>query len=94
MEQRLRNRALEALVILSDGDEGVRSVGVGEYVNQFFDMIDDDSPWHWREWSCFTSQEVEAVDLVQQLLKAACKATPQKLTDDEFIGSGWPASRK
>jgi hypothetical protein len=44
----------------------------------------------WREWSCFTPAEVEALDQVHLLLKAACAATPQMSTDDEFIASGWP----
>jgi hypothetical protein len=82
---------MEALVALSEGAAGVRSVGVGEYVNGFFDVIDDDVPWHWREWSCFTPVEVDALDQVHLLLKAACLATPQMCTDDEFIESGWPA---
>ena len=86
----MRNRVMEALVALSEGDSGVRSVGVGEYVNQFFDMIDDDIPWHWRDWSCFTPEEVERLDAIQGLLKAACAATPRIDTDDDFIASGWP----
>jgi hypothetical protein len=45
VEQRLRNRAMEALVAFSEGDAGVRSVGVSEYVEQFFDTVNDDSPW-------------------------------------------------
>jgi hypothetical protein len=90
VEQRLRNRAMEALVALSEGDAGVRSVGVGEYVEQFFDTVNDDSPWHWRDWSCFTPEEVERLDAVHELLKAACAATPHITTDDDFIASGWP----
>jgi len=90
VEQRMRNRAMEALVALSEGDTGVRSDGVVEYVEQFYDVINDDSPWHWREWSCFTAEEVEALDQVLQLLNGACAATPQMCTDDDFIASGWP----
>ncbi|MGC5032288.1 hypothetical protein [Micromonospora sp. DT229] len=91
VEQRLRNRVMEALVALSEGDSGVPSVGVGDYVNQFFDFIDDDIPWHWRDWSCFTPEEVERLDAVHRLLNAACAATPRIDTDDDFIASGWPA---
>lgn len=90
VEQRMCNRAMEALVALSEGDSGLRSVGVGEYVNQFFDAIDDDIPWSWRDWSCFTPDEVERLDAVHGLLKAACAATPRIDTDDDFIASGWP----
>src|SRR5690348_17843672 len=90
VEQRLRNRAIEALDMLARGDAGVRCVGNAEYVNQFFDTIDDDSPWRWREWSTFTAAEVIALDTVQQLLLDACAATPQLQSDDDFIASGWP----
>ncbi|MCW2761738.1 MAG: hypothetical protein JWR85_1939 [Marmoricola sp.] len=87
----MRNRAMEALEALSEGDSGVRTLGVGEYVEQFFDVISDDIPWHLREWSCFTTEEVGALDEVLRLLNAACAATPQIDTEDEFIASGWPA---
>ncbi len=89
--QRLRNGAMDALIALSEGDSGVRSVGVGEYFEQFFDVIDDRTPWRWREWSCFTAEEVQRLDAVLGLLNAACDATPGLDTDDEFIASGWPA---
>lgn len=86
----MRNRAMEALVALSEGDSGVRSVGVGEYVNQFIDAIDDDISRRWRDWSSFTPDEVERLDEVQGLLRAACAAKPRIGTDDDFIASGWP----
>ena len=57
---------MEALVALSEGSPGVRSVGVGEYINEFFDVIDDDVPWHWRELSCLTPVEVEALNQVSK----------------------------
>jgi hypothetical protein len=81
---------MEALVALSEGDAGVRRVGVVEYVEEFFDAINDDIPWHWRDWSCFTPEEVERLDAVHGLLKAACAATPRFDTNDNFIASGWP----
>lgn len=87
----MRNRAMEALEALSEGDPGVWSIGVGEYVEQFFDIISDEIPWHWREWSSFTIEEVDALDEVLRLLNAASAATPNIDTDDEFIASGWPA---
>jgi hypothetical protein len=90
VEQRLRNRAMEALDALSKGDNGIREVGLAEYVEQFFDVIDDDAPWHWREWTCFTPHEVQALAEVQRLLRAACTATPDAQSEDQFISSGWP----
>ena len=91
VEQRMRNRAMEALEALSEGDEGVHRVGVGEYVEQFFDIINDEIPWRWRTWSCFTADEVERLDAVHTLLVAACDATPGITNDEAFIASGWPS---
>ncbi|MFE6857254.1 hypothetical protein [Nocardia sp. NPDC057668] len=90
VEQRLRNRAIEALVTLAEGDAGVRTWGYGEYINEFFDTIDDDGPWRWREWSTFTSAEVAALDRVRRAVLDACAATPRISSDEEFVASGWP----
>jgi len=91
IEQRLRNRAIEALEALAAGDDEVRSMGKSEYLNLFFDTIDDDIPWRWREWSTFTPDEIAALDIVQRALVDAIAATPQIRAVDEFIASGWPA---
>jgi hypothetical protein len=80
VEQRMRNRAMEALETLADGDDGVRSIGVVEYVEEFFDIIDDRSPWHWRDTSVLTADEVEALGQVHDLLVQACDATRQTAT--------------
>lgn len=91
IEQRLRNRAIEALGVLAEGDVGVRAVGNVDYINGFFDLIDDDVSSEWRNWSTLTSAEVSALDKVQRLLLEACVGTPQVCSDDEFIASRWPA---
>jgi hypothetical protein len=81
---------MEALETLNAGDDGIRAVGVAEYVEEFFDVIDDEAPWRWKTWTCLTPSEVAALDEVQQLLLATCAATPQLCSDEEFIESGWP----
>ncbi|MBF4163971.1 hypothetical protein [Nocardioides acrostichi] len=99
VRQRMRNRAIEALEAIADGDEGVRSMGVGEYVEEFFDIIDDRAPWRWRTWSVFTPDEVQALEVVHDLLVQACAETPQVPTpggifaddNENFIRTGWPA---
>lgn len=90
VDQRMRNRVIEALAPLSEGDAGVRAVGLGEYVEQFFDFIGDDAPWRWREMTTLTSDEVAALAAVHEVLDAACTATPQDISDEAFIESGWP----
>ena len=90
IEQRLRNRAIEALEHLAKGNDGVRAVGNADYVNEFFETIDDDAPWDWRDNSTFTPAEVKELDRVQRLLLDACAVTPRICSDDQFIESGWP----
>jgi hypothetical protein len=91
VEQRLRNRAMESLDTLSLGYEGVQAVGFAEYFEQFFDVINDDAPWLWRQWTCFTPEEVRALDAVQQILLEACAATPRLSAEKDFASSGWPS---
>jgi hypothetical protein len=90
IDQRVRNRAIDALEVLARGPEGVRSASNAEYVNMFFDVVDDDTPGDWRDLSTYTEAEITAPDRVQRLLLDACAATPTICTDEVFIASGWP----
>jgi hypothetical protein len=81
---------MEALETFVAGDAGVGSTGYIEYFEEFFDVIGDESPWRWREWSTFTADEVSAVDKVLAQVLAASKATPPVTDDDAFVESGWP----
>jgi hypothetical protein len=87
----MRNRAIEAVQLLAQGDAGVRSVGANEWVNQFFDIVDDDSPGDWRSWAVWTREEVMCLGKVHDCLVDVCRRTPQVLNDEEFIAAGWPA---
>ncbi|NHC16096.1 hypothetical protein [Motilibacter deserti] len=88
--QRLRNRAIEAVDVLARGDVGVRAVGANEWVNRFFDIIDDESPHDWRLWSVLTPHEVDVLRRVHDELVEVCRRTPSVLDDDQFIAEGWP----
>jgi hypothetical protein len=81
---------MEALQPLANGADGVREAGNAEYVNFFFDFVDDDVSTSWRENSTLTPGEIDGLDQVQKLLRAACDTTPQICSDAEFIASGWP----
>jgi hypothetical protein len=88
IEQRMRNRVMEVLEMLADGAACVRFAGASEYFEMFFDWVDDRRDW--RTWSSFTAGEVEGLARVHGLMEAAARATPQHLSDDELIASGWP----
>lgn len=82
---------MESLEWLADGDDGVRVAGPSEYFNQFYDVIDDDSGWDWRSWSCFTKDEVAALDAVLQIVTTACEETPTMVSEGDLVLSGWPS---
>lgn len=90
LDQRVRNRVMEAIAPLAEGDEGVRAVGTAEYINFFFDFIDDKAPGDWRTMSTLVPAELAFLERLQQLLLDAVAATGQFCSDDDFIASGWP----
>jgi hypothetical protein len=89
VEQRVRNRIMEAVEILADGDEGVRAVGDGNYYNYFFDWIDDDMTTAWRGLSTLSPVEVRQLESLQDLLNTSLKVT-HAMNGEELIASGWP----
>lgn len=89
VEQRVRNRIMEAVEILADGDEGVQTVGDGNYYNYFFDWIDDDMTTAWRELSTLSPVEVRQLESLQDLLHTSLKVT-YAMNAEELIASGWP----
>ena len=81
---------MESLEPLANGDAGVRQCGASEWFNQFFDFVDDKSPRDWRAYSTLTPDEVEALESVLRIINAACDDTPQMVSDDALVVSGWP----
>ncbi|NHA00974.1 hypothetical protein G5V59_16655 [Nocardioides sp. W3-2-3] len=90
IDQRLRNRVIEAVEIVAEGDRGVLAVGDTEYFNFFFDFIDDDLPRAWRSLSTYTAEEVSALEDVLASMLAALEAT-SGMDHLQMIASGWPS---
>ncbi|WP_135454760.1 hypothetical protein [Mycobacterium sp. DL99] len=89
IEQRVRNRVMEAVEVLADGDDGVRTVGDCCYYNYFFDFIDDDITATWRDLSTLTPAEVRQLESLHDLVKMSLQTT-NAMDADELIASGWP----
>jgi hypothetical protein len=92
VDQRLRNRIVEALQVFAAGDEGVRAAGYVEFFELFFDYVDDDPQrgLPWRSNSALTSGEVEALNGILSVVLAAVDETSGLVGDDVLIRSGWP----
>lgn len=90
VEQQIRNRIMEAVLTLAQGDEGVRREWPGEYFESFFDFV----PYGSTAWSSNTAlNEREKAKLLELagLVDQACDAT-RTLTDaEELIATGWPS---
>ena len=89
IDQRIRNRIMDAVRTLADGDVGVRREWPDEYFESFYDWISDGSAM--RPNSAVTSDERTMLAELSLLLDQACKATPKVMTADEFIATGWPS---
>src|SRR5689334_10058839 len=90
VDQPVRNRVMDSVEILAEGDEGVRSAGFVEYFESFFAYIGDGRSWDWRDNSTFTRDEVTAIERVFSLVNEAAATTPSRMQDEEFIATGWP----
>lgn len=90
VDQRVRNRIIEALEDLALGDEYLHAVGDVEYFNWFFDWIDDDAPDDWRTLSTFTDAEVARIESVLAAMLQALEVAG-RLDTAALAVSGWPA---
>jgi hypothetical protein len=88
VDQRVRNRIMDALETLALGDEGVRAVWPTEYFEGFYDLIPHSGEPHPN--SCISFEERTALSAVSKIVDEACDATPPIMTADELIATGWP----
>ena len=89
-DQRMRNRIMEAVHTLAEGDDGVRRVWPTEYFESFYDWLPHRSDGGMRPNSAITTQERESLMEISRMLDEACDATPQNMNADELIATGWP----
>ena len=90
IDQRIRNRIMEAVHTLTDGDEGVRREWPTEYFESFYDWIPHHDDGEMRPNTAITPEERERLSNVSAILDEACDATPGNMAADEFIATGWP----
>ncbi|MDX8538756.1 hypothetical protein RFM23_14130 [Mesorhizobium abyssinicae] len=89
IDQRIRNRIIEAVHTLAQGNDGVLAVWPTEYFESFYDWIPYGGQLRHPN-STISAEEQARLSDVSRLLDQACDATPQIMTADELIASGWP----
>jgi hypothetical protein len=98
VDQRIRNRIMEALWIRSLGVESVdAALGAKEWFESFFDWLPYQGPTP-RDNTAITPGEYAAVDGVLAIMQRAYSETPIGFTrrgkftptDEQLLASGWP----
>lgn len=72
--QRLRNRVMDSLKMLSDG-VSVDEIGTDEVINIWYDYVDEEKLSFFRE-AVFTEQELDSITEMMKVMEANCKAVP------------------
>lgn len=90
IDQRIRNRIIEAVHTLADGEEGVRREWPVEYFENFYAWVPHHDDGDMEPNSAITLEERMELMELSAILDKACDATPKMMTADEFIGTGWP----
>lgn len=88
--QRVRNRIMESLLGLSEGDRGVERSGPVEWFESFFDWFPYEGEPDW--YPAMSDSEAEAVREVCKLMQQAIAdgRIPKNPTADQVIRSDWP----
>lgn len=88
LDQRNRNRLIDALEVLARGDEGVRAVWPSDYFEGFYDWVPPgEAP---LPNSAISREEAEKLMALRALLDRASGETPRLATAEELIETGWP----
>lgn len=90
VEQRVRNRIMEEIWGLSEGDSGVATSGPTEWFETFFDWFPYTGEPDW--YPAMTAEEASAVREVCKLMQRAIADTDisKHPTVEDIIRTGWP----
>lgn len=89
IHQRCRNRIMEALHTLADGDAGVREAG-SNFFEDFYDWIPHRDHGEMAHNSAVTPEERALLHRVSAILDDACDAKPRDMEPEDFVATGWP----
>lgn len=88
VHQRLRNRIIEQLQALTEGEDYLGRVGFGEFFEAFFDFAPYDGPQEPN--AAFSPAEVASFAAFLRLMQIAIDDTPGEMSNAAFSATGWP----
>ncbi|MBS0297732.1 MAG: hypothetical protein JSR45_15590 [Proteobacteria bacterium] len=89
VHQRLRNRIIEELESVAEGESYVRSWGFSAYFNGVFDWTGPDDAIEPN--TAMTAEEAAAWAHFVGVVSQASDDTPRNMDSEAFISTGWPA---
>lgn len=75
LKQRLRNRIIEVLDMLSDSDDTIKKLGTDEAMECWFDFVDEEKIDFYDE-PIFTGPEIMAIKELHQLIGVSYDSVP------------------
>lgn len=90
VDQRVRNRIMEAILGLSEGDAGVDKSGTTEWFESFFDYFPYDGP-EVSDVTSINGEEWSALTSLLAVMQTAFSETSGDIAGAELIVTGWPA---
>lgn len=88
IDQRVRNRMMEELLYLADGDEAVLGMGYGEYLEAFFTWFPLEGPAY--ENSALNDAERAVLSDLLPLVQNMYSDVSTGCGDAKLIATGWP----
>jgi len=89
VDQRMRNRIMDAMSWLEEGAVGVRKMSAKEFFLMFYDFVPEEgSPWAWPKGAPETMTPAE-IDAVTNVLAVVDAATDDIADETMVIASGW-----
>ncbi|MBW6426131.1 hypothetical protein KX729_32760 [Rhizobium sp. XQZ8] len=89
IEQRLRNRMIEAIGVLARGNEGLIEFKYNEFFLKFYDLWDEGRLIVWPN-SAFTEEEEDAINALGRMLDDIMEETLHFQSEAEYLRSGCP----
>ncbi|KAF5887193.1 MULTISPECIES: hypothetical protein [Rhizobium] len=87
IEQRLRNRVIDAIEVLARGNEGLIEVNYNEFFLAFYDCWDNGRLIRWPN-NAFTDEEEQTVNDLGGMLEGITTETLHFQSEAEYIQSG------
>ena len=90
VDQRIRNRIMEAVLTLASGNEGALHEWPSDYFENFYTWVPHHGDGELQPNGAITAKELAALLELRSILDEASDATPKMMTAADLIETGWP----